>query len=259
MKQSDNTMPWHTIDNSKPSTFLQGQAEEYLQTFCLDTYLLELAKSNPTRETSSCNASETESCQPSPYGTTFAHCKESRGEDQLTFFVEDFRVKTSQQQEKELALLASVRAYGESMRDSLTRCGLTLSLPRTHRFCGSVGLTLCSETLPTWGIMLDGACWEVTDSCITSGEGFGYWPTVVCVDSRHAISRHKKEGEDWKSNLGEILAWIYEEDCKSGSRMNPEFVEWLMGWPQTWTEIKPLEMDKIQEWLHSHSQSSAKE
>jgi len=29
-----------------------------------------------------------------------------------------------------------------------------------------------------------------------------------------------------------------------GGPLNPDWVEWLMGWPIGWTDLKPLEMDK---------------
>jgi hypothetical protein len=29
-----------------------------------------------------------------------------------------------------------------------------------------------------------------------------------------------------------------------GGKLNPEWTEWLMGWPLGWTDLKPLEMDK---------------
>lgn len=29
-----------------------------------------------------------------------------------------------------------------------------------------------------------------------------------------------------------------------GGQLNPNWVEWLMGWPPGWTDLKPLEMDK---------------
>ena len=32
-------------------------------------------------------------------------------------------------------------------------------------------------------------------------------------------------------------------------------VEWLMGWPIGWTELKPLAMDKFREWQQQHSPS----
>jgi len=39
-----------------------------------------------------------------------------------------------------------------------------------------------------------------------------------------------------------------------GGRMNPIFVEWLMGWPIGSTAFSPLAMDKYQEWQQQHGQ-----
>ena len=36
-------------------------------------------------------------------------------------------------------------------------------------------------------------------------------------------------------------------------RLNPNWVEWLMGWPIGQTALKPLETDKFQEWQQQHS------
>ena len=34
--------------------------------------------------------------------------------------------------------------------------------------------------------------------------------------------------------------------------LNPTWVEWLMGWPIGWTDLEPLETDRLAEWLQSH-------
>lgn len=34
--------------------------------------------------------------------------------------------------------------------------------------------------------------------------------------------------------------------------LNPDWVEWLMGWPIGWTGLKPLEMDRFQSWRKAH-------
>ena len=39
-----------------------------------------------------------------------------------------------------------------------------------------------------------------------------------------------------------------------GGQLNPTWVEWLMGWPLGWTDLKPLETDKFQQWHHSHGE-----
>jgi hypothetical protein len=37
-----------------------------------------------------------------------------------------------------------------------------------------------------------------------------------------------------------------------GGHLNPEWAEWLMGWPIGWTDLKPLAMDKFHEWQLQH-------
>jgi hypothetical protein len=41
----------------------------------------------------------------------------------------------------------------------------------------------------------------------------------------------------------------------AGGTLNPNWVEWLMGWPIGWTDLKPLEMGKFQRWLDLHGMS----
>lgn len=58
---------------------------------------------------------------------------------------------------------------------------------------------------------------------------------------------------DWRSGKGR------QENGHSpqlpevlGGQLNPTWVEWLMGWPLGWTDLKPLAMDKFQQWLEQH-------
>jgi hypothetical protein len=41
--------------------------------------------------------------------------------------------------------------------------------------------------------------------------------------------------------------------ASDGGQLNPEWVEWLMGWPIGLTALKPLETDKFREWQQQHS------
>jgi len=34
--------------------------------------------------------------------------------------------------------------------------------------------------------------------------------------------------------------------------MNPEWIEWWMGWPAGWTELRPLATDRFRQWSRSH-------
>ena len=59
------------------------------------------------------------------------------------------------------------------------------------------------------------------------------WGTPKAQDSRHALM------DRGKGNLGEQVSGLH-----NGGKLNPTWVEWLMGWPPGWTDLKPLEMDK---------------
>jgi hypothetical protein len=37
-----------------------------------------------------------------------------------------------------------------------------------------------------------------------------------------------------------------------GGHLNPMWVEWLIGWPLGWTDLKPLETDRFQAWQQQH-------
>ncbi|HFH3152481.1 TPA: hypothetical protein ACRL37_000372 [Pseudomonas aeruginosa] len=62
---------------------------------------------------------------------------------------------------------------------------------------------------------------------------------------------------DGRSRLRNRLDYWVERDGKNG-RLNPEFVEWIMGWPIGWTALKPLATGRYHEWRRQHSPSSLK-
>lgn len=73
-----------------------------------------------------------------------------------------------------------------------------------------------------------------------------FYPTPKCQDSRAAlIDRHK-------SNLGEVVHGGIETLPTKTARLNPNWVEWLMGWPIGWTDLKPLGMGKFRLWRQQH-------
>lgn len=42
----------------------------------------------------------------------------------------------------------------------------------------------------------------------------------------------------------------------NGGQLNPTWVEWLMGWPLEWTDLRPLGTDKFRRWRRSHGDCS---
>lgn len=86
-----------------------------------------------------------------------------------------------------------------------------------------------------------------------SGDGLATavrtWTTPKCQDSRVAL------WDRGKSNLGEVVHGGTQTLPTKTARLNPAWVEWLMGWPIGWTDLKPLEMDKFLSWRQGLSSS----
>ena len=65
---------------------------------------------------------------------------------------------------------------------------------------------------------------------------------------------------DWRS--GKASQATHDKNSRPlseqvGGLLNPNWVEWLMGWPIGWTELKPLAMDRFREWQQQHGECSA--
>ena len=183
-----------------------------------------------------------------------------------------------------LALMENEAGCGEKWRGSFVKYDPDLSLWKTHQ-CSLLGdLEEFLETWPQWGLMRDGECWEQrTLEQTIRGTGFGLseklptptatdyknqptssswkakgavnfklsnpeirakWGTPKAQDSRHAL------WDRGKSNLGEQVSGLH-----NGGKLNPNWVEWLMGWPIGWTDLKPLETDKFHCAPQQHGES----
>lgn len=80
----------------------------------------------------------------------------------------------------------------------------------------------------------------------------------------------------YEKKIGELLPTLTAQDAKNnggpaqyrrntlplnallGGPLNPEWCEWLMGWPIGWTDSEPLETGRYQQWLQQHSVFSAR-
>lgn len=85
----------------------------------------------------------------------------------------------------------------------------------------------------------------------TSGDGLATavltYPTPKCQDARAALFDRRK------GNLGEVIHGRYLNGGNTTpqtqtARLNPDWVEWLMGWPIGWTDLKPLATGKCRSW-----------
>ena len=77
-------------------------------------------------------------------------------------------------------------------------------------------------------------------------------PTVAMRKGSSIGALTRKDG---RSRANDRLDYRIEGSGLAG-RLNPTWVEWLMGWPIGWTGLPPLEMDRFHEWLQQHGDSS---
>lgn len=236
-------MSWH---------YLQEQGEAFLEATCLIGAPPALLKLTPFAETSCFLDSSTGCCPDSLSGTTSAPLMGDPGEGTSMLSAVGSRVRTLAQPVRGLESTDQSRGYGESLRGSLAKYSLDLPLSKTHHICEVKGhSTEFSATFPTWGIMLDGACWGLATSTPRTQEiGSGYLPTPTTIGNELAPSMRKHACH--LRLIDQMPAWRAKYSVPGGGPWIG-FREWLMGWPIGWTELKPLATGKFQEWQQWHS------
>jgi len=118
--------------------------------------------------------------------------------------------------------------------------------------------------------MQDGEFWELpTLEPLTKETGSGLWPTpTVCGNyNRKGVSATSGDGlatavAKWPTPTAhnaketnapsELKRNTPTLASQAGGTLNPTWVEWLMGWPLAWTDLKPLETDKFRQWQQQH-------
>ena len=209
----------------------------------------------------------------SQYGMTYKPLMENRGEELLTLYLAGFPVKTYQPQEKAQELAENDQECGEKWRASFAKYDPDMRLWKTHQ-CSLLGdLEPFSETFPQWGLMRDGECWEqlMLEQTIRGTES-GLSPEMFPTPDANCGKRgtqpewtpKRKSGHSAQYSLNQAVrdrqvwptprAFMHKDSTvdrgkfnwgeKVGGKLNPTWVEWLMGWPLGWTDLKPLEMDK---------------
>lgn len=118
-----------------------------------------------------------------------------------------------------------------------------------------------SGNWPKAGMMQNGVCLERMMSGRTTEErGSGLWPTPTMNDFKGSGKNGKlRDRLDYATERGATKLKVFPtaqvatgQDKPIGGQLNPNWVEWLMGWPIGWTDLKPLAMDRYQEWRRKH-------
>jgi len=85
------------------------------------------------------------------------------------------------------------------------------------------------------------------------------WPTPAARDYKGANgfeTTQRKIGEGKRAQMGQLPNAVQQELGRPiGGTLNPNWTEWLMGWPPGWTDLKPLEMGKSPCVLQPHGEN----
>ena len=244
--------------------YSRALVEEFLEATSSDGAQSALLSGSPTPQAFLPSDRMTAFSRPSRFGMTFAPLMDTLGEDVLTWCQAASRARTSALPAKAQALTEPAAECGDIWRGSLARFD-----PDTFSWKTAQPSLLedLGESLVTWprsGMTAAGQCWELPMlGRRTRGTDFGLWPTItVCGNyNRKGASATSGDGlatavQKWptptahnaKETNAPSEALRNEPTLASrvGGQLNPTWVEWLMGWPLGWTDLKPLETDKFQ-------------
>ena len=245
-------MSWH---------YSQALVVEYLAENCWGGEQFAQSKLKSIPDLYSSHGKTTEALTPSQYGKTCAPLTDDHGEDVLTWFRAAFPVRTSAQPERAQESTENDQGFGGRWRELSVKYDRDLHSWKTHRCLWEEDLPWSSVTLPKWGTMQDGVCWEqMTVEDHTCENEFGSWPTPrasMGMSMKLETVAKCLDREFGASNLEDRLtSLLLEQNIPlKNLYMHPSFVEALMGWPREWGELKPLETGKFRSWLQQHGES----
>lgn len=166
---------------------------------------------------------------------------------QLTLSVGVSLVKTlAKQTNQEPELTVNDQDYGENLGvlfASFNQDGLLLRTFGNSYAKTMVGTYLqFSGSFPTWGIMQNGQLYQRLRLALRNTDtGYSLWPTVLKSTSKRlefSIEQLCKHSAKQKAK-GNGAACIAERMAvELESYPTPQFIEWLMGFPQNWTEVE---------------------
>ena len=219
--------------------FSQALVEEYLGDTSLDGKQSVQSSGNNTQQAYCAPDKMTGFSRLSRFGMMFKPLTESLGQELLMSFLGDFHAKTFPLQETETALKENEAECGERWQGLLAKLDPNSLLWKIPQCSLLEDLEQSLEIWPNWGTMRNGVCWEQPMlEQNTSAIESGLLPTPVTSDYK-GTSKNSK----FQSRKIQYQAWDNGENCTT-LYPNPSVYEVLMGWPEGWTDLKPLEMDK---------------
>ena len=238
--------------------YSRALVEEYLGASCLDGEPSVQSNGSHTQQAYCAPDKMTAFSKVSRFGMTFKPLTESRGEELLTLYLAGFHAKTSLPLVGGGGLLQAEVRCGNTWQGSLAMYDQATSLWKIHQSSLLEDSAQYLETFPKWGSMRNGELLEQTiPGCLTEESVYGCWVPTPTVSMKNGCSSKRYRGsEEYRGSMP--MEWIrVSQDC--AQYFHPDYAELVMDFPDKWTDLKPLAMDKYQEWLDSHGEYLAKD
>ena len=248
-------MSWH---------YLRELEGESLEDICSGGELLQPLKSKITHAEFYCNGKLMDSYLDSLSGMTSEHSMENLGEEKSMLSQVDSLVRICHPQEKAQDLMESDQDSGEKWQGSFAKYNPDTHSLRTHQCLLFEDSTEFCAILPKWGLMRDGEFWE-QQTLVQSTKGIGSglslnsppprWPTPTATDWKATgkLETLKRQGNNFEAGGQNRPQYHYSR--LMNMKMPVSASEMLMLWPIGFTDLKPLEMDKFQQWQQQHGDS----
>lgn len=214
-------------------SYSPGLVAEFLEANYSDTEQSALLNMTPTPDQYYSHGKPTEHSRTSRFGMTCEPLTDDRGEELLTWFRAGFPVRTSVLQEKERDLTENGQDCGEKWRGWSAKYDQDTCSWKTAQLSLLEDSEPSSVIFPRSGMTRDGLLWGLLMlEQSTSESGYGFLPTPT--------AHNAKEG----AYPSEYLRNEPTLATHAGGKINPGWVDHLMGWPIGHTALKPSETDK---------------
>lgn len=160
--------------------------------------------------------------------------------EQLTLFQVDFRANPSQKRDSDEESRMTVSS-GQKCCELSKSCGLLGLLERMLLTSSIWRSTMCYLT---WKpkVTKQGRLWFqlAASALFTNDTDLQSWPTPTAMDGADGLAkRYRKDANGTRSML--LSQKVNYLAGGGDGQLNPEWVEWLMGFPIGWTELERSE------------------
>jgi len=261
-------------------------------------FVLSLSKLNQTVNKYSCGYNGKESYPDSQFGTTLKPLTPNPIEAKSTSSPADSHAQTSVAPAVARESQANTPDYGQKCGEWFAKFDPATSSWRTRQCSLFEDTQPLPVIWPRWGMIRNGYAWELTmpsgikeiRARITNAKESGYlvrFPTPTVSGNYNRKGCSKTSGDGLATYVrrfpGQQRRNSPPLNIQVGGQLNPDWVEWLMGWPVGWTgqslksvdylrrsetkpDLKPSETDSAQqqppspgdcfeEWLQLNSKS----